>query len=131
MSTKATSIRAIIDSVLATGADPAQSDDSTFTVEGYLEQDRRELTLAAGATDQALALIGDVSALVIVSTNGEPFKLRLKASERLIGPTMLFVLGFHDDADAALVYSDAASVLLTGNGTNQAELLAIQVKTTS
>jgi hypothetical protein len=131
MSTKATSIRAIIDSIPSTGAIPNTSEDKTFSLEGYLEADRREVTLGAAAADQALTLIGDVSGLVIVSTNGEPFKIRLKAAERLIGPTMIFVCGFHDDGDAALAFSDAGSVLLTGNGTNQAELLAIQVKTTS
>jgi hypothetical protein len=130
MSTKATSIRAIIDSIASTGAQPNSTEDSTFSVEGYLEQDRREITLPAAADDQELELIGDVSALVIVSTNGEPFKVRLEADGRLVGPTMIFALGFHDDADAALADSDGA-VLLTGNGTNQAELLAIQVKTTS
>lgn len=128
---KATSLRALITAVPALGATPTQSDDYTVGVEDYLEDDRRGLTLAAGATDQAVALIGDVSALVIVSTNGEPFKLRLKASERLVGPCRFFALGFASADDVALATADAASVLLTGNGTNQAELLVIQVKTTT
>lgn len=125
---KTTTMRVILESVSRTGADCEQGEDRTFSLSGYDEISYSHVSLAPAAADQALALIGDVTAVLILSLNGIPFSLRLDAAERLMTNITFFGAGFGDDATVAMLASADGSLLLTGDGANTADLLVVQLK---
>jgi hypothetical protein len=129
MATKSISLRAILKSLPDTGADSDQEHDESYTVSGFDDVSYRKMNLAPDAEDEAVALIDDLSALVIMSLNGEPFSLRLDAAERLMTLGCFFACGFGAE-DQVVLGSGAGSVLLTGNTENAVELLIVQVATT-
>lgn len=130
MATKATVLRVLLDSVENTGGDTTSEVDESLTLSGYTAISRIEQTLLPTADDEEIALVGDVSGLAIVSTNGVPFSARLADGERLMELGCILVLGF-GAADQVVLASADGAVLLTGDGENSAELIIVQVKTTT
>ena len=128
MATKSASIRAILKFIADTGESPEQQFDEEITISGFDNISINRYTLANGADSTSYSLLGsDLAALVIYAVD-YPFGLELAAAETEMANGRLFVWWGDDDDEAAYPNS---SVLLTGNGTNDSELLIFQVQAPS
>lgn len=117
MAVKSAVLRLLLSSIDDTGYDPSKEADASLTLSGYTDiTPGRRLTLAAGASDQALSFTEAVGLVIISHDN--PFKLRIAAGETLLTNLRRFVLWCDDEDDGAR----ATSVLLTGNGSTPADL---------
>ena len=97
--------------------------DVPLVLTGYKIRSLATITLASDADDQAFTFTA-AAAVMLVSQNGESFKVRIADSETLSGELLLWQAVSKGKTTAA--YS--TSVLLTGNGTNEAVLKAIVVE---
>lgn len=115
-------VRLIAEYVADTGEAPSkeldtQASTTPLTLSGFTDiTPGRKLKLSPTADDYEVAFTS--ASVLIVFSHDYPFSYRLAAGETLVGPTRLVALAGDDDAVGAL----AGPVLLTGNGTNQADL---------
>lgn len=125
---KSTTLRLILESITATGADPGESVDRTFELSGYGEISFTHVEVLPAASDQAIALIGDVVGIVILSLNNVTFDLRIDTAERLMQNIRVFAAGFGDDINDEMLATADGSLLVSGDGVAAADLLVVQVK---
>jgi len=117
MATKELALRMILQLREDLGASPEKTLDIQHSLSSFLDATPgRMIALAPAAANQALTFTA-ACALVIVSRD-YPFSIRLAADETLITNQRFFVSAT-DDEDASGLET---SVLLTGNGSNTANL---------
>ncbi len=118
MATKSVTLRSVLNLIPDTGAEPECALDTSaiapLLLSGFKEEQIRTLKLASADTDIAVAF---TAPLVIVLFSDKPFRLRMAAAETLLANTRYFAL-FADDIND--VVHPGASILLTGNGTDEA-----------
>lgn len=107
-----------------TGEDPTLTRPIALTLSGYTKSAVREITLGA-AEELSVALTSSVY-VMIESTNGESFKFRAREDEQQLSNVYVIVLGGVDATDEVLA---AGSIVLEGNGTNQAEITITTIET--
>lgn len=102
------------------------------TLSGFEDITIKRLRLGPTADDQAVAFTR-AAGLVIVSKD-YPFYYRLAADETLVGPTLLAIVLWGDNEavndNTAPAQGLTTSVLLTGNGDNEADLVVAIVEST-
>lgn len=114
---KEASLRLILDSLNAAGESPEKTLDETLDLSGYKSiTPGQRIALAAAASDEAVTFT-DVIGLVVMS-HDNPFSIRLAAGETLVANQRLFVIWANDEDTGAI----QTSVLLTGNGVNEADI---------
>lgn len=117
MATKSATLRTLLTAVNDAGEEPEKSLDESFVLASFTDfTPGRRIRLAAAAADQAVTFT-DAIALLVVS-HDYPFSLRLAAAETLLENLRSFLV-WADDEDSGV---HQTSVLLTGNGTNVADL---------
>jgi hypothetical protein len=114
---RSATLRVIVDMQDDTGAAPSKSLDETglLTLIKNATPGRR-LILAPDADDEVVTFT-NVAGLVIIS-HDYAFALRLAGGEALLDNLQMFVVWAKDTTAGA----HTTSVLLTGNGTNEADL---------
>ena len=117
MATKGASLRLVLETVNDTGDTPAKSVDETFDLTSFTDlTPGRRIALATTADDQPVAFSDAIG--VVVLSHDYPFGIRLAAGETLMSNVRLFVV-YADDENAGVL---TGSFLLTGNGTNVADI---------
>lgn len=104
------------------GATPETTLDKTFSLSGFSDSQRRDITLAAAADDVAVSFT-DVAAVVIFSRD-ERFSWRLADGETLVTNAMITVI----ETDRITRGTGLDSILLTGNGSTEAHLTVIFIE---
>lgn len=135
--TQSAALRLLLTHVNDTGDEARTLVDSSEsaslpTLDGFEDLTVKRLRLSPTADDQAVAFTR-AAGLAIVSKD-YPFFYRLAADETLVGPTLVAVLLWGDDPAVNDGDAPAAglvtSILLTGNGTNEADLFVGIVEST-
>lgn len=116
-------LRLIAELVRVSGEAPRDTEDLTVEIDGFKIQNRKTVTLAPADTDTLISFT-DASAILVLTHDAYPFRLRLADGETLIDNLFVFVAGGNDKSKSAL--SDG--VLLSGNTTNtvQVEIWVIE-----
>jgi len=116
MATPAATMRLILEQIADTGESPETTYDESFTLSGFEEDVTKRILLETADADVAVTFTDAIAVLVFSIDN--PFKLRLAGGETLLANLRAFLVWCDDEDDEAL----STSVLLTGNGTNQARI---------
>lgn len=105
------------------GATPETTLDKTFSLSGFSDSQRRDITLAADADDVAVTFT-DVAAVIVFSRDNR-FSWRLADGETLVTNVMVAVFGVTDRITRG---TGLDQVLLTGNGSAEAHLTVIFIE---
>ena len=117
MATQSLNHRLIVEHVADTGENPEKVYDEQYTLSEITDlTPGRRLTLAPGAADQAVAFTDCLG--ILITTRDYDFDLRLAAGETLLENLRTFFVASQDTDEGV----HQASVLLTGNGSNEANL---------
>lgn len=127
MATKSITLRALLESINDVGDSPSCDFDEAVVLSGWTSDTHKHMSLPASAADLSLGLAAD-AAMVFIYSHDYPFSVRLKAAEKLIGPVRFFA--FAADDEAAVAYDAGPdAILLTGNGSNAADLEVFIIET--
>lgn len=119
MATKSLAVRVVVEHYDDDGEEPSKVFDQRIVLSGYKAiNPGRQVALAAAAADQVETVNTSIGVMVFATDEGKPFKLRLASGEALLSNLRLALL-IGDDEDDAI---HSTTVLLTGNGTNEAPL---------
>lgn len=135
--TQAAALRVILTHINDTGDENRvlvdSSESSTLpTMDGFEDLTVKRLRLSPTADDQVVTFTR-AAGLVVVAKD-YPFYYRLAAGETLVGPTLVATLIWGDDPavndNTAPAQGLETSVLLTGNGSNEADLFVGVIEST-
>jgi len=102
-----------------TGEEAAAILDETLLCQGFGQRTiGRRIYVEPADADASISLGTNAIGLILYSHQYE-FSYRLLAGETLVGPTRLAVVAWNDDTDTGAL---PAAILLTGNGSNRAEV---------
>ncbi len=124
MAIQALTLSLLAEYVADTGDTPNPIADIALSVSEFDEYTVTRKLLANAADSEVFNLLSDELAALIVYSRDYPFSLELATGESLLANGRLFVW-MGDDVDEAAFPN--ASILLTGNTTNDSALVIIQV----
>jgi len=122
MATKWVNVRIIVTLQDDTGEEPVTSIDETYSQSAFLVEHVDTEQIATAASDQA-SLFTDASALIYASKDNS-FDLRLAAGETLLEDLVFFAAVSNNVANGV----HQTSVLLSGNGINNASVRSVRVE---
>ena len=122
MATKSATLRGILSLINDVGESPSCDLDESLSLSGYKKIHHDRFPLAAAAADEAMGITEELIGVIIFS-HDYPFSLRMKAAEKQVTNTRLFVIWGDDQLDAA--YDGLVDdILLSGDGSNEADIEA-------
>lgn len=128
MATRQATLRAIFSYVNDLGETPEFEVDEVFKLQGFNNVSVTRRVLANGDDSTSFALLGSTLCALVVLSVDHPFGLELATGETQLTNGKVFVWWGDDDDEAAIPNS---SILLTGNGSNDSNLIIFQVEATT